>query len=136
MTQLEDSLTSSFVASTGRDAGKQFTVLEIDPMTKAGYVLRFNSALRVDSFQTLLDEWREADEQDKAPIDLIMKTLQGSDAAAVHALLSELLDYVRISPDPQHPGVNRPLLKTDIREMKTLGEALLALVKLNFIAEV
>lgn len=135
MTQLDDALTATLIANTGRDAGKQFTVLEIDPMTKAGYVLRFNSALRVESFQTLIDEWRAADETGEAPVDLIMKTLQGSDATAVHALLQELLDYVRISPDPQHPGVNRTLLTNDIREMKTLGDVLLALVKLNFISE-
>jgi len=136
MTQLDDALTATIIAATGRDAGKQFTVLEIDPMTKAGYVLRFNSALRVESFQALIDEWRDSAEGDREPIDLIMRTLQGSDATAVHALLNELLDYVRISPDPQHPGVNRVLMKSDIREMKTLGEVLLALVKLNFISEV
>ena len=64
-----------------------------------------------------------------------MKTMQGADPLVLHTLLNELLDYVRISPDPQHPGVNRKLLPNDIREMKTLGEVLLALVKLNFIGE-
>lgn len=135
MNPLDDALTSTIIAATGRDAGKQFTALEIDPMTKAGYALRFNSALRIDSYQALIDLWRESADEGSAPIDAIMKTLQGSDAMAVHALLNELLDYVRISPDPQHPGVNRKLMPTDIREMKTLGEVLLALVKLNFISE-
>lgn len=142
MNPLDDALTSIIVVATGRDAGKQFTMLEIDPMTKAGYILRFNAALRVESFQTLIDHWRElADreegdsEGDGAIIDFVMKTLQGSDPQAVHALLNELLDYVLISPDPQHPGVNRKLMRTDIREMRTLGEVLLALVKLNFISE-
>lgn len=135
MTQLDDALTATLIANTGRDAGRQFTVLEIDPMTKAGYVLRFNSALRVESFQGLIDKLRDGAEDDEPPVDLIMRTLQGSDATAVHALLQELLDYVRISPDPQHPGVNRTLLTNDIREMKTLGDVLLALVKLNFISE-
>lgn len=125
----DDALTSTFIAATGRDVGKQFTVLEIDPMTKAGYVLRFNSALRVESFQDLFDVWTD---DAHPPIDLIMKTLQGSDATAVHALLNELLGYVRISPDPQHPGVNRALMPNDIREMRTLGDVLLALLKLNF----
>lgn len=136
MNQLDDALTSTLIASTGRDAGKQFTVLEIDPMTKAGYALRFNSALRVDSYQALIDQWRDSAEAGEPNIDLIMKTLQGSDPQAVHALLNELLAYVRISPDPQHPGVNRVLLSNDIREMRTLGDVLLALVKLNFISEV
>jgi hypothetical protein len=136
MTELDEARTSTITAATGRDAGKQFTVLEIDPMTKAGYVLRFNSALRVDSFQALIDEWREGADTGEPPIDLIMKTLQGADAKVVHALLQELLDYVRISPDPQHPGVNRALMLNDIREMRTLGDVLLALVKLNFISEV
>lgn len=142
MTQSDDALTSTIIAATGRDVGKQFTLLEIDPMTKAGYALRFNSALRVDSYQALIDHWRELANKDEADhdgdgetIDFVMKTLQGSDPQAVHALLNELLDYVLISPDPQHPGVNRKLMRTDIREMRTLGDVLLALVKLNFIGE-
>jgi hypothetical protein len=138
MTQPDDALTSTIIAATGRDAGKQFTLLEIDPMTKAGYALRFNSALRVDSYQSLIDMWRDSvdqDDDDGSRIDAIMKTLQGADPQAIHTLISELLDYVRISPDPQHPGVNRTLLRTDIREMRTLGDVLLALVKLNFIGE-
>lgn len=136
MTQLDDALTSTIYVSNGRDAGKQFTILEIDPMTKAGYALRFNSALRVDSYQALIDQWREGSERGEANIDAIMKTLQGSDPVAIHKLVSELLDYVLISPDPQHPGVNRRLMPNDIREMRTLGDVLLALVKLNFISEV
>lgn len=136
MTQLDDALTSTLIAATGRDAGKQFTMLEIDPMTKAGYALRFNSALRVDSYQTLIDQWRASADAGEPPIDLIMRTLQGSDPKVVHELLNELLGYVRISPDPQHPGVNRQLMPTDIREMRTLGDVLIALVKLNFVSEV
>jgi hypothetical protein len=135
MIQLDEALTSTIYASTGRDTGKSFKLLEIDPMTKAGYALRFNSALRVDSYQALIDMWREGAEEGAAPIDAIMKTLQGSDAQAIHALVSELLDYVHVAPDPQHPGAFRPLMKTDIREMRTLGDVLLALVKLNFISE-
>lgn len=135
MTLPDEALTSTLLATKGRDAGKSFRMLEINPMTKAGYVLRFNSALRVASFQALIDEWRDADD-DKPPIDLVMKTLQGSDAVAVHALLNELLDYVQVAPDPQHPGAFRALMKDDIREMGTLGDVLLALVKLNFISEV
>lgn len=136
MTQSDDALTSTIIAATGRDAGKQFTLLEIDPMIKAGYILRFNSALRVESFMALLDEWRDFADRGEPPVDLIMRTLQGSDAMAVHALLTELLDYVRISPDPQHPGVNRKLLPNDIREMKTLlNDVLPALVTLNFFNE-
>lgn len=135
MNPIDEALSATLTAATGRDVGKLFQVLEIDPMTKAGYALRFNAALRVESYQALIDQWREGAEGDEPPIDLIMRTLQGSDAAAVHALLQELLDYVRVSPDPQHPGALRKLLPNDIREMRTLGEVLLALVKLNFISE-
>lgn len=136
MNQPDEALTATVYASFNRDTGKTFKLMEIDPMTKAGYALRFNSALRVDSYQTLIDQWRASAETGEPPIDLIMKTLQGSDAQAVHALVSELLDYVHVAPDPQHPGAFRPLMKTDIREMRTLGDVLLALVKLNFISEV
>jgi len=138
MTQLDEALTSTIYASAGRDMGKSFRMSEIDPMTKAGYVLRFNSALRIASFQELLDTWRQLngdDANDGEAIDFVMKTLQGSDPQVVHGLLQELLDYVHVAPDPQHPGAFRPLMKTDIREMRTLGDVLLALVKLNFISE-
>lgn len=136
MNPSDDALTSSIIATAGRDAGKQFTMLEIDPLIKAGYILRFNSALRVESFQALLNEWHECAERGEPPVDLVMRTLRDSDPTVVHTLLTELLDYVRISPDPQHPGVNRKLLPNDIREMKTLlNDVLPALVKLNFFSE-
>lgn len=135
MNQPDDALTATIIAATGRDAGKQFTLTEIDPMTKAGYALRFNAALRVESFQVLIDMWRDAGANNDEVAGVVFKTLQGCDPEAVHKLLSELLDYVLISPDPKHPGVNRALLPTDIREMRTLGDVLFALVKLNFLTE-
>lgn len=130
----DDIRTASVFGQHGRDAGKTFTILEIDPLTLAGYSLRFNSALRIESYTDLIDQWKEGDASGEPPIDAILRTLQGADPKAIHALMTELLDYVRVSPDPQHPGVNRPLMKDDIREMKTLGEILSALIKLNFAA--
>ena len=129
-----DARSSIIYAQHGRDAGKKFTILEIDPLTAAGYALRLNSALRVESYMDLLAEWRDSEAEGVPPIDTILRTLQGADPKAVHELMSELLDYVRVSPDPQHPGVDRELLKDDIREFKTLGEILAGIVKLNFAA--
>lgn len=130
--QPDDARTASVYGVHGRDAGKTFTILEIDPLTTAGYALRFNSALRIESYLDLFEQWQEGEKEGVPPIDEILRTLQGADPIAVHTLITEMLDYVLVSPDPQHPGVNRPLMKNDIRELKTLGEILSALVKLNF----
>lgn len=128
----DDTRTETLHGKHGRDAGKAFTVVEIAPLACAGYVLRLNSALQITSYETLLADWKAAADEGEPPIDLIMGALRSSDPAAVHALITELLTYVLISPDPQHPGVNRPLMATDIKEMKTLGEVLAAILKLNF----
>lgn len=119
------------VHGAGRDTGKTFHVREIDPVTFAGYVLRLVSALRVESYEGLIAEFQDA-AGGGAPIDTIMRVLQGSDPRAVHALVMDLLTHVGIAPDPKHPGVDRPLLPTDIRELKTLGTILTTIVKLNF----
>jgi hypothetical protein len=116
----------------GRDAGKVFWCVEIDPLTLSGYVLRLVSALRVESYEALLDQLQGAKGSDGVPIDAIMKLLQGADPRAVHTLISELLDYVLITPDPKHPGVKRPLMENEIREIRTLGDVLMGVARLNF----
>jgi len=117
----------------GRDVGKTFHCVEIDPLTLSGFVLRLVSALRVASYEALLDQLMTAkDNKDGVPVDAIMQLLQGADPRAVHALLTELLDYVLITPDPKHPGVKRALLENEIREIRTLGDVLMGVFKLNF----
>ena len=130
----DDARTATVYGQHGRDAGKQFTILEIDPLTCAGLALRLNSAMRIESYEALLADWKAAADANGSPIDLILGALRGADPQAIHALITEILDYVRVSPDPKHPGVNRPLLadRSDIRELKTLGEILAAAMKLNF----
>jgi hypothetical protein len=128
---MDDSRTIELTAIHGRDCGKRFEVREIDPLTLSGYVLRLVSALRVASYEALLEQFTALDKA-RPPIDVIMRVLQGSDPRAVHELLSELLDFVRIAPDPQHPGAFRDLNATDIREIRTLGDVMSAVVKLHF----
>ena len=132
--QFDDARTETVYGQHGRDVGKQYTILEVDPLTAAGLALRLNSALRIESYEAMMLNWATAADKGEAPIDLILGALRGSDPVAVHALITEALDYVRVSPDPKHPGVNRALLpdRSDIREMKTLGEVLKAWLKLNF----
>jgi len=126
-----DARETSVAGVHGRDNGKQFYIEEIPPRDLAGYVLRLVSALRVESYEWLIDQVRSAG--DVVPIDVVMNILQGSDPRAVHALMNELLDgFVRVSPDPQHPGVKRALLPDDIREMQTLGDVLIALGRMHF----
>lgn len=130
----DDARTLTIYGQHGRDAGKQYTILEIDPISAAGYALRLNSALRIESYEQMISDWRSAADKGGSPIDLILGGLRGADPQAVHALITEMLDYVRVSPDPKHPGVNRPLLadRSDIRELKTLGDILVGVMKLNF----
>lgn len=116
----------------GRDAGKTFHCVEIDPLTLSGFVLRLVTALRVESYEALLTQLQGTKGDDSVPIDAIMKLLQGADPRAVHALITELLDYVLITPDPKHPGVKRPLMENEIRELRTLGDVLMGVAKLNF----
>lgn len=134
MTQPDDARTLTIYGRHGRDAGKQFTILEIDPLTGAGLALRLNAAMRVESYEGLIADWKAAADDGSSPIDLVLGVMRGADPVALHALIVEALTYVRVSPDPQHPGVNRPLLadNSDIREMKTLGEVLVGVFKLNF----
>lgn len=128
----EDAHTHAVHGMHGRDAGKTFHCVEIDPLTLSGYVLRLVSALRVESYEDLLEQLQIAKGKDGAPIDTIMQLLQGADPRAVHALIGELLDYVLITPDPKHPGVKRALLENEIREIRTLGDVLMGVAKVNF----
>lgn len=130
----DDTKMTQVMGTIGRDAGKTFFVVEIDPVTFSGFVLRLVAALRVESYEELLEELRPAaDGKPTAPpLDAIMRILQGCDPKAVHGLIHEVLDYVLITPDPRHPGVKRVLMANEIREIKTLGEILKAAVALNF----
>jgi hypothetical protein len=128
----EDARMHPITGLHGRDAGKTFHAVEIDPLTLSGFVLRLVSALRVDSYEALIEQLATAKSETAVPVDAIMKLLQGADPIAVHALISELLDYVLITPDPKHPGVKRALLENEIREIRTLGDVLMGVFKLNF----
>lgn len=128
----DDDRTLTIYGQHGRDVGKTFSVGEIDPLTLSGYVLRLVSALRVESYESLVDQLSGAKEG-AAPIDAIMQILRGADPRAVHDLITELVTtYVRVSPDPKHPGVMRALMPSDIREIKTLGDILMGIFKVNF----
>lgn len=138
----DDIKTLDVYGTFGRDAGKKFVLTEIDPLTLSGLVLRLVSSLRVSSYEELLIKLSAKPDPDEevdnglggrgSAIDAIMQLLQGADPKAVHSLIHDLLAYVKISPDPQHPGVLRALVNGDIKELRTLGEILMATGKLNF----
>ena len=130
---MDDTKTTTLYAIHGRDDGKRFEIAEVDPLALSGYVLRLLAALKVASYEALLSVLSAKGENDGlASIDAILQVLQGANPEAVHALVTESLRYVRIAPDPQHPEAWRALLPHDIREIRTLGDILLAFVKLNF----
>lgn len=119
--------------ATTRDYGKRFRIAEVDPLTFSGFVLRLVAALKVESYESLLGDLKGAVTEDAAPpIDLVMRVLAGCDPIAVHALITEALEHVQVAVDPRHPEAFRPMLKTDIRDLPTLGAVLVGFVKLNF----
>ena len=120
-------------ARNGRDAGKRFHVQRIDALTRAGYMLRFVSAVHVESWETLIEDLKTAaDRENGAPIDEIMNILHGSDPAQIHKLITDLLGHVRVSPDPAHPDVRRAMQRDDIAELPTLGDVLMGVYLFNF----
>lgn len=131
----DDNKITTLIGVHARDAGKRFEVREVDPLTMSGYVLRLVSALRVPDFETiqsLLIREEGSETPSTESIDAVLRILQGADPVAVHALVSEALQYVRIAPDPQHPEAWRNMMPTDIRELRTLGDVLVAFIKLHF----
>lgn len=131
---MNETISAVIDASAPRDVGKRFRVNEISPLVLSGYMLRLVAALKGAEYEALVSELREAradTENPDAALNVVLRTLSGSDPAAVHALVTDLLTHVDIAADPRHPEGFRPLLPTDIRELKTLGDVLIALVVLN-----
>lgn len=115
-------------AHIGRDNGKRFRFVEIEPLALAGYALRLISALHIPDFSALMDLCAPADpdapadQPDEDKLDALLKILSGCDPVAVHALITESLSYVEIAPDPKHPEAWRPVMVSgDIQELRTLG---------------
>ena len=116
----------------GKDAGKRFALRQLGPVDAATFMLRLVSALRVDSYELLLERLRASDATQKPPIDEIMQVLQGCDPDRVASLIREALASMRVAPDPQHPEAFRALTAEDIGELHTLGELLMAFIRFNF----
>lgn len=134
MNMNENTLSAVVEARAPRDAGKRFRVGEIAPLVLSGYMLRLVAALNGADYESLVHELREARADTENPdvaLNVVLRTLSGSDPTAVHALITDLLTHVEVAADPRHPEGFRPLLPTDIRELKTLGDVLIALVVLN-----
>ncbi|QMV32354.1 hypothetical protein T2_00037 [Ralstonia phage Elie] len=128
-----DSRTLAVQAKHGRDVGKTFHIVEFETMAKTALVLRAVSALRVDSVQDVVRNLSAAAQEDSdAAFNSALKLLHGADSAALQVLLNDLLDGVQIAPDARHPGSVRALERADIRELRTLGDVLFAVVKVNF----
>lgn len=118
------SIETTLTANAGRDAGKNFRIPDIDPLAVAGFALRLVSALKIPDFSTLAQlaapDATDGDDSD-AKLDALLAVLRGCDPDAVHKLITEVLTYVEIAPDPKHPGAWRPLVTGDIQELRTLG---------------
>jgi hypothetical protein len=120
--------TVSLTGQHGRDAGKTFKIAEVPPVEMTTFILRLLGAVRMDGVDELRALMEPAEGVDQ--IDVVMRLLAGCDAMAVRQLLLDMLNYVQVAPDPQHPGMFRKL-NDDIRELKTLGEIVGAFVRTN-----
>lgn len=137
-----DSKIEDVPGRTGRDYGKTYRIAEVNPYVMSGFVLRLLAALKlvqVDDLLTMFNRPKVEDGDDEARRDQarddmlgILRTLAGCDAAAVHALIGEALQYVEVAADPKHPTMFRPLnVALDIREMSTLGDVLGGFFRVN-----
>lgn len=123
----------NFVTITGqhgRDNGKGFKIHEVPPVEMVTFILRLLGAVRmegVDELRALMDP-PEGEDQ----IDIVLRLLAGCDALAVRQLILDMLGYVEVAADPQHPGMFRKLRdQGDVEELKTLGEIVGAFVRSN-----
>lgn len=134
--QADEARTVTVEKCLGRDAPRKYRATEIDPLTMSGYMLRLVSALRIDSLDNVYVQFQEvitAPGADEASVNALFKLLSGCDPTALHALISDLLQYIEVARDPRHPNAWMPLdVKQDVREMATLGKILSALISLNF----
>lgn len=124
MSDFDNSVT--ITGQHGRDAGKNFKIAEVPPVEMTTFILRLLAAVRmegVDELRALMNP-PEGDDQ----IDIVLRLLAGCDALAVRQLILDMLNYVQVAPDPQHPKMFRKL-NDDIRELKTLGEIIGAFVR-------
>lgn len=121
-------------ATAGQDVGKRYRFVRLNPLTLAGLALRLVGALKIPSFDALrqlsapADPDAPADEPDESKLDALLAILRGCDAAAVHALITEILGHVEVAPDPKHPEAWRPVMVNgdDIQELRTLGAVVMA----------
>ncbi len=125
----------TFAAEHGRDAGKHFQITEVPPVELATLIMRFVSALRVDSIDDFLTVVNpDVEDANAASMSGVLRLLAGADALATRPLMLDILKYVRIAPDPAHPGVFRSLRDDDLRELKTLTDVLGAFVRANVVS--
>lgn len=123
--------TITLAGEHGRDNGKNFQIREVPPVEMATFILRLLGAIRlegVDDLRALMTPAEDVDE-----IDTVLRLLAGCDATATRALILDVLKYVMVAPDPQHPGMFRALRDDDIKELRTLGDIIGAFVRTHVI---
>lgn len=135
----------------GRDNGKNFQIREVPPVEMATFILRLLGAIRlegVDELRALMHSGKARkaaqetgddaagvadgeveNEDNEDDIDTVLRLLAGCDAIATRSLILDVLKYVMVAPDPQHPGMFRALRDDDIKELRTLGDIIGAFVR-------
>lgn len=130
--ELDDSL--DITATAGRDSGKVFRIQEVNPIEMSGFMLRLLAALRASNVEALLGFVAPSADDDTDPaLGNILRMLMGCDPDAVHALVKDALQYVKVNRDAKHPNAFFAVNVSDIKELATLGQVLGAFGRLNIL---
>lgn len=105
------------IGDSGRDRGKMFHLIEMSA-TRADKWARRAIGVLIKSGVDIPDDALGSGLAGLAAIGIGALANVGTFEA--DAILDELMDCVKIVPDPNHPGVMRPLIEDDIEEVKTL----------------
>lgn len=101
--------------TAGRDAGRVFIITEMP--SKQGFEWGIRAVMAIAHNFELPDNWK--DQGLAAVAALGFSSLTKAPWGDVSPLLDELMDCVKIQPDPKQPAVVRDLIDDDIQEIET-----------------
>jgi hypothetical protein len=103
------------VNDEGRDKNKLFIITEMSARTAESWAVRALMALLKNNIEVPSETMSMA-----MMAEVGFKAIGGLEWGVAKPLLDEMLDCVKIVPDPQKPYVTRSLIDEDIEEVKTL----------------
>ena len=119
--------TTTYMATIGRDKGKQFLITEMAARPAHKWATRAIFAI-MNAGLDVPEEYSDsgfaglaalATSGDKELLVMFLRTLGKVDVNVVEPLLDELLDCVEFIPNPENPNVKRKIWTEDIEEAAT-----------------